>query len=79
MGIWEKIKRVVELQHCRACDGFGCSHEKDVEDTMNDLHDLLDSLLTPAAPDLAKPRDLGIPCQECGSTDGWVCSWCSLK
>ena len=23
--------------------------------------------------------NLGTPCEECGSTDGWVCMWCALE
>lgn len=39
---WAEIESILRQHHDRACDGFGCSHEQDVQDILAELHELLD-------------------------------------
>jgi len=42
---WEKVKGILELQHYRSCSRLIFCREDNVEYTLGDLHELLDSYL----------------------------------
>lgn len=57
-----------------------CSHEH--EDWLNRSHRVrvaanrLERAIANLSPKL---HNLGVPCEQCGSTDGWTCQWCAQR
>ena len=76
----ELIDKLQDLNMRIHCKGFSWQHEDFF--TLQEALPLIvggfgeNASQSIPAQDTQSPIDLGVPCQKCGCTDGWICDCC---